>query len=168
MIKYLKQESEGSEETTSRIFPQLFGLKLSDFKKKVFFFAQWSRGFTLPTTLVVRPIKKTNFFCACLPLLFFANICSTYIVKFNFGKRQGVVLWKKKTIVLLPLGEKFLTKNSPVQFPDASHASVSGKPAALDQGKTSIEKSLCCLFLYFYICKLFFVIGLQNRCVKYV
>ena len=40
-----------------------FGLKQSDFREKKWFFAQWSGGFTLPTPLVVRPLKNAFFMC---------------------------------------------------------------------------------------------------------
>ena len=45
------------------LFFPVFGLKQPDFREKKWFFAWWSGGFTLPTPLVVRPIKKHFFLC---------------------------------------------------------------------------------------------------------
>ena len=51
----------------------MFGLKQAAFKKVVFCLVV--RGFTLPTPLVVQPLKK-NFFYVCRPL----QECSFYTI----------------------------------------------------------------------------------------
>ena len=45
------------------LFLPIFGLKQPDFREKSVFFAQWSGGYTQPTPLVVRPLKKSFFMC---------------------------------------------------------------------------------------------------------
>ena len=49
-------------------FSPIFGLKQQEFRKKGVFLLSAQGGFTLPTSLVVRPLKKTLFY-VCLPLL---------------------------------------------------------------------------------------------------
>ena len=44
-----------------------FWAKKAELYRKKMFFAKWSSGFSLPTPLVVRPLKKT--FYLCLPLV---------------------------------------------------------------------------------------------------
>ena len=77
-------------------------------QKKRFFFAQWSGGFTLPTPLVVRPLKKP-FFYVYLPLR-----------SYNKTKNQSVNpllvpgIFDQLDYLLLRLGEHINSKKGRV------------------------------------------------------